>query len=325
MKTINSIKYILIALIVLGFFANFAQNEYGIEIAFYSLLGFLIIFLFESIYWRIKEPVTTPKTNRSRSARIIYPLSGIISLVCIVLAILSDIINLNIPGILFLILNLTWITGLIILFIYSSLYRPLFYESLALFFLCVSMIFKYLHFPGAGVLLIIACGFLSVHFFTQGTTIYKTLRKDSGLLALSVFAFFLVLAMSLTSFLFAMMHWPGKNMISGIILNLLILIAIPIVFRIKFKLKESKIVLWDRIKIIRGNHSLLFLFFTLSSIWWFLLMVNIAPGIYSNQYPPAMQNLAQENKTDKYLYYRYQMFSFFNNREKEEKSQEKKD
>ena len=33
MKSLNSLKYILLALIVLGFFANFAQNDYGFDIA----------------------------------------------------------------------------------------------------------------------------------------------------------------------------------------------------------------------------------------------------------------------------------------------------
>jgi hypothetical protein len=43
MKTLNTIRYILFAIMLLGLFANFAQNEYGLEMIFLamSLLGII--------------------------------------------------------------------------------------------------------------------------------------------------------------------------------------------------------------------------------------------------------------------------------------------
>jgi len=48
MKTLNEIRYFLFATIVLGCFANFAQNEYGLSMLYYSSLFISFIFFIEA-------------------------------------------------------------------------------------------------------------------------------------------------------------------------------------------------------------------------------------------------------------------------------------
>jgi len=62
MKTFNQIRYVLFALMVLGCFANFAQNEYGLDIFYVSHLLIAIIFFIESfIYFRLNYRTSKTK------------------------------------------------------------------------------------------------------------------------------------------------------------------------------------------------------------------------------------------------------------------------
>lgn len=55
MKTLNTIRFILFGFIVLGCFANFAQNEYGLDIVYVSEFCIGLIFLTEGIILRIRN------------------------------------------------------------------------------------------------------------------------------------------------------------------------------------------------------------------------------------------------------------------------------
>ena len=166
MKILNNIKYILVFIIVFGFFANFAQNEYGLTIALYSFITCMLIFIADTIYYRIKEKPTIPKKERSKVSRWIYTLSPIVAVICL-------------PGFAEPTLILTSIVAMIITFVYSSIYRPQFYESLFLVSFCIGMLFKNLHYPGAGVLMVIACMGLVIYFYTIGTIQYKEIKKEN--------------------------------------------------------------------------------------------------------------------------------------------------
>ena len=118
------------------------------------------------------------------------------------------------------------------------------------------------------------------------------------------------------------MHWPGANMANPIITVFLMFILIPIVIRKKFRFKGTRIVLWDRIKIIKGNSKLLFLFFSLSSIWWILLVADIAPNLYSITYPNAMYKFPENNDKEFKIYRKNYMIFLMNRQESEAKQEE---
>ena len=63
MKTLNTIRYILFGFIVLGAFASFAQNDYGLDIIYVSEFFIGIIFLAEAILYFRNES----KVNKKRS------------------------------------------------------------------------------------------------------------------------------------------------------------------------------------------------------------------------------------------------------------------
>src|SRR6202008_3357834 len=55
MKALNTLRYILFAVMVLGSFANFAQNEYGFTMLSWAHFGIAAIFFIEAIYRLKKE------------------------------------------------------------------------------------------------------------------------------------------------------------------------------------------------------------------------------------------------------------------------------
>src|ERR1035437_3692390 len=65
MKTLNNYRYILFAIMVLGFFASFAQNEYGWTMIGYCnlLMGLLTMIEFgkhEKAVWKQKKSAVIP-------------------------------------------------------------------------------------------------------------------------------------------------------------------------------------------------------------------------------------------------------------------------
>ena len=55
MKTLNNIRYVLFAVSLVGLFANFAQNEYGLSMLWISDLFIALIFWVEAFYYLAKN------------------------------------------------------------------------------------------------------------------------------------------------------------------------------------------------------------------------------------------------------------------------------
>jgi hypothetical protein len=308
MKSLNSIKYILLAFIVLGFFANFAQNDYGFDIAAFSLLGLLLIFIAETIYYAIKEEPRLTKERRKKKLKILFAI-----FISISIFLMSQ---LNTNSSFFWILLFFILTFVCILIVLFSLNKPMLLESISLLIFSIGFIFKSLHLIGSGVIIVISCVSLAANYITQSVIKFRLIKNANLSLAFWVLCFFLIVILSVLGLMFKMMHWPGAGVISILIYCLFIMFVIRVSIRRKFKCDEQKVTLWNKIIVIKGNIVLLFLFFTLAALWGLGTTMKIVPGIYSDSNPQAMQRLWAEGNIRKGDIYWENWINFLENREK---------
>jgi hypothetical protein len=106
--------------------------------------------------------------------------------------------------------------------------KKLYKISLAILFL--GLMFKIMHFPGAGLLLMIGIFLLAVYFIMGQKT--KNNNKILGLIYRSSFSLMIIGGM------FYIMHWPGSGFIR-ILSNSLLLISFVLLFRFKNQLLQS--------------------------------------------------------------------------------------
>jgi hypothetical protein len=106
--------------------------------------------------------------------------------------------------------------------------KKLYKISLAILFL--GLMFKIMHFPGAGLLLMIGVFLLAVYFIMGQKT--KNNNKILGLIYRSSFSSMII------GGIFYMMHWPGSGFIR-VISNGLMVLAFILLFRYKNQLLQS--------------------------------------------------------------------------------------
>ena len=108
------------------------------------------------------------------------------------------------------------------------IFKKLYKIALAILFL--GLMFKIMHFPGAGLLLMIGIFLLAVYFIMGQKT--KNNNKILGLIYRSSFSLMIIGGM------FYIMHWPGSGFIR-ILSNSLLLISFVLLFRFKNQLLQS--------------------------------------------------------------------------------------
>ena len=315
MKSLNTLKYILLALIVLGFFANFAQNSYGFLLVFFSLLGYALIFITDTIYYGIKEKPLLPVGKRRKKLKIILLF---VFFVCILSPVILQFFIQNTTILQLLIASdiIICIISLIILIVLSSLNKPLFTESLSFLLFCLGFLFKWERFPGANNIIVISAVFLATHFITQSVITFNEIKKSNIVLAFWLLWFFFTISLSLLCNMFILMHWPFRNTMAPIGLILILIFIIPVLLRKKYTFENKKITLWDKIVSIKGNVMLLYIFYTIIFLWWMLTKLDITPNIYSESSPRAMNHLLAEGHTKEWNIYCENYDNFFENRQK---------
>jgi hypothetical protein len=327
MKSLNSIKYILLALIVLGFFANFAQNEYGFDLIFYSLLGFFAIFISELIYYEIKHKPKVPKNKiRKKIEIIIYTIGTIIMVVVL--------INISYPKFSFLFpifMGFIIIMALasVIILIMESIRKPLHTETSAFILLIFGFVFKYFHWPGGALIVLGYSVFFMTHFITQSVIAFHEIKKSNFILALWVLCFFLIVILSIFDFglHFLMKENFAINIISTIILCLTFIFLLGSMNGKTYTVNSLQTTILGKITQIKGNIILLFLFYTLGNMWWLTGKLNLTPtNFYSESRPQALSKLWNENpnesKNKAYQVYSSSFYNFFENREKSMKNEQ---
>ena len=120
--------------------------------------------------------------------------------------------------------------------------KAMFYSGIAAsIFIFTASIFKIFHWPGAGALFVLGCGFLSLLFFPSMFMVrYKEKEENQRNIFLSLTGVLAAITVSL-GMLFKIMHWPYATLlwISGVVI--LMFFYLPVYFVSQYKKAENKL------------------------------------------------------------------------------------
>lgn len=100
-------------------------------------------------------------------------------------------------------------------------------------------LFKFMHWPGAGIMLILSLGFFALVFIPLNIIMKFKDEKEKTNKLLITFGFILGMGMTL-GMLFKIFHWPGANILMFGSLGVFALIYVPLYFFTRFRNPESK-------------------------------------------------------------------------------------
>jgi hypothetical protein len=313
MKLIHNLIIIFLCTMLLGFFANFAQNDYGSLIIGLSLLAISTL-LFAKTFILIKHQK-------------IWRWAIVLSYILILISFLA--INIlqetSFLLVLFSIIFPTTFLPIIIYFIErkqtikTNFFEYFFTFCIALFSL--GMYFKIFHLSGGAAIRV----WFLVLVFPMLLRIFQLIKqciKEKTSSPILSILFSLFLAVWIIGFSFKLQHWPWANNIlfSSYILLFLLVVAILVVA------KNGEKFLWFSSQIWIAKTA--FVCFLVITFYYNLSRVNLAPQLYSNEFPAALEELfsksnsitpegkKNQRKADVYREYYY---TFLDNLEKEKK------
>jgi len=315
-KNLLNAIYVCIAITILGYFANFAQNDYGIKyLVSYSLIGIFTIF---NIY--IFKAITSKVKSLTVGHIIFISLCILYYFFCAFKLLLPD--EIVIP--LFVILTFS---PHIFTIYYSFIYRKnkqlfvgampsIFFEIFLIsIFIYTTSLLGSVRFIGFGVLLV-TCGIsLPIFYITMFfVTLFKKNKSINEKLIIAIP--YLYLTFALIGFVFKVQHWPGA--IIFVYFSLIVVVCFSIYSMFVFK----KLFALQSMDTIR---KLTFVSCAIMGLYRYAAKNEIVPNIYSDEYPEAMEELrlkgntvttegrAYEARFDKY---RKNMNIFFDNNAK---------
>ena len=123
---------------------------------------------------------------------------------------------------------------------YHAMRRTLKVTGVISVFLCIAgAIFKFNHWPGAGILILLSLGFFGLVFIPLNIILKFKDEKEGTNKFLITFG--LILGMLITiGFLFKVMHWPFANVMVFSSLGLFAFLFIPVYFLTRFRNPETK-------------------------------------------------------------------------------------
>jgi len=296
-----------------------------VQIVICSLLTLSLIFIFDIIYYLKKEKSPIPKEKRKKKLSRILVIIAIISGCSLYFLINSSNNRMSTTILMFTLASSILLSvSTIYLVIISNQIRPLFLESLYLFLYCLSMLLKLNHFPGSSVILLLSTVLLLCFYISSVSINFESEKKLNKSSAWFLLIAFLIIILNLTGTLFKTMHWPGGNMMGYLATFLLLFIGVSLVFRKQFTYPNGKISLLKLMGKIKGNFSLILIFYTIATIYFALSIFNLGPKFYSNSKPAAMEKLWDNAKVEiaipKYFIYFEAYNKFLDHRsESEEK------
>jgi hypothetical protein len=266
-----------------GFFANFAQNDYGLAMVPYAMLiiGVLLIELLRHSIIKYK------KLGFSLYLMVFFP-------------VLSMFIYVYDKGDTYLIVS----SGVLMLgFLYNLLVVPTviyfkekntkvdkvnFINYFELIFLCLIPIAIYLksnHLIGGGILMGTSMLILIPYFFNIIKKLKEFLQHKSSLFLFHILVY-LYISLSLLGTVFKMQHWPGSNLLTIITLSVLCITILMYIYQKLLKKEELNL-----FQSLQPISKIVFVTFCVTGIWLALKFADLAPGVYSDELPSAMQTL----------------------------------
>ncbi len=310
-KIHNSI-ILLLCLCILGFFANWAHNDYGLKLVGISLLLISCCFAGIAFHFIRHKPIYR------ESFLILYSL----------LLLLAFFNKANLPEAVFIFTALVGLFG-------PTLFIPLwitvterkqtnktpfieYYFAIFLSFFCLGNYYKIFHLSGAAQLTV--CGaLLIVPVIIYIVRILRFEIKQFPYSTLARLFLHLFVSLNILGYLFLTQHWPGGKFLVYGSFAIHIFLLTCLLF---MKIKKLTLAAWW--KSVFWSIRISFICLSITSLHYILLKNKIAPGIYSSTYPPALQQFWEksnqitkqgiENDKKADVYYDNYM-NFLNNRE----------
>ena len=279
LKFIHTSIVLLLCICILGFFANWAQNDYGMNLVLFCLLGVGILLAISSVIY-----VGHKKYYRELLA------------LCFLFPFLLPLfvsLELQIGQIMFLSLSSVLLQTLIIpIFIFfSEKNKPLktdwnsFYPSIFVSLFCLGNCLRMLHLPGASVVLV-SSSFILIPYYSFAFRKLKSSFQTKSFADLFLVLLHLFNGTTILAYCFKLLHWPlGSILANFTVITLFLLIISALLVKIK---QQNLQATWLSLPWVK---RLIFVCFTLTSIHYFLRITDITPPLYSNEYPAALQEL----------------------------------
>ena len=283
MKTLNSLITISLCLTILGFFANFAQNDYGLQLVAYCML-IISILLYAKAFILIKHK----KVLRA---------GLLLAYVC--LFVTAIIINKGlrdfviIPVALYALFFPTLIIPLIITITEfkkenkTRLFPYYFAVFIGLF--CWGNYSKISHYGGA-TMAVVCGGFIILPILFRVINLIKKGIKEKIAIHFAEVFLLLFIGLNIDGFIFKINHWPFSKIITNISFSFFGLMLIVLIFS---KLKKTIIRSWWVSQEWLIKTALIA--FAITSVYYNLSRNDIVPKIYSNDYPPAFQEISSKS------------------------------
>jgi len=285
MKQIQNTIIFLLCLCIIGFFANFAQNDYGLTLVGLSLLFIGFLFLLKA-YILIKH-------LKPQRLMMIY------SIGCFI-AISNFWMIIKVDAIFFIMLfSIMFIPTFIIPFYTKYKERKKeeksiqldYFESVFITYMCLGYYLKMNHLNGATVVLVISV-FIVIPYTIRVIKLLISSIRNNRLLDFSNALVFLFIELDLAALAFRGMHWKGSKQMAYFALMCLILLIITLLID---TIKKQSIKFWWLS--IKFNQKLFLIVFIVVSVRWVLSINDLAPNVYSNEHPKGFQNLLDNSNS----------------------------
>ena len=165
----------------------------------------------------------------------------------------------------------------------------IFSESFFISLFIAAWVIKFLHWPGAGLTVILSGGSMAIIYLVQGFREFKRTSQINLRFALLILSVFAACAFGFIGFVFKVQHYPGASIMLYINIFLFPLIAILSLF--KYKYDDTEIRFAKYLRKLKGNIALILVIFTIMVTYTGFSLVGISPSFYSLANPPVMEEL----------------------------------
>ena len=292
MKPLRNIRYIIFALTVLGCFANFAQNEYGMSMIIWGT--FLI-----GLCWMVGLALLGKEMWKKKFISIMLTSTFSLFVISIVLLNFWPDALFGFSMLTFVFSTLTLIAvlalELLLVAIANRKQHPsgssLAFESFGLFILFIGITFKFGHWPGASIMMILGGSALVVIYFIEILKSFSEFRNRK-MTAVFSFLFYFNVILGVAGSVVKNQHWPGSIYFYQSEILLLIILLVPILLNLKFKLGMEKTSL-----AVHGTKRAVFVFVFVFLNYWALFFSlpawGVGPKFYSLKNPPALEKMLE--------------------------------
>lgn len=289
LKEVNNTIIFLLCLMLIGFFANFAQNDYGMELIIFCCGLVSLSFYIKTFYQIISKKIFNAIFAFSFlcGIYIVFFVNG-----------MEGASRISFGHNNFFV----FITAYIIFIFAPSIIIPLlivikerkfkektissnYFTSLFSAMFCLGIYMKEYKLAGASIVLILSGFIILPMLISFFKSMYSYIKAKNAIFLLLGFSK-LFIGSTFVAFIFKTQHWPGSNLLLVCTFGLLGLNFILIM--VNYYLKSNMNQLWTEQTFTTKT---LFLCYTVTTVYVNLMRNDILPKVYSNNKPKALQEL----------------------------------